>query len=72
MILFMTWYDSIITSIVNALETIYAKKTDLNNYIQKSNTSGLINNDGTIDTNLYATVDYVDETIGELDDWLTR
>lgn len=40
------WYDSIVSSVKNALEAIY---------IKKSNTSGLVKNDGTIDTNSYLT-----------------
>lgn len=36
-------------------EAIGSTKIDLTNYIQKSNTNGLIKNDGTIDTNTYLT-----------------
>lgn len=38
------WYDSIVTSIKNSLEAVF---------IKKSNTSGLVKNDGTIDTSSY-------------------
>lgn len=38
----------------NAWEKLGTQTIDLSNYIQKSNTSGLVKNDGTIDTNNYA------------------
>ena len=41
-------------------------KYSLANYIKKSQTTGLIKNDGTIDTNTYATTNYVDGAINGL------
>ena len=45
----------------NAWEKLGTQNIDLSNYIQKSNTSGLVKNDGTIDTTTYASKTYVDE-----------
>ena len=39
------------TKLINASDL----QPDLSNYVQKSNTSGLLKNDGTIDTNIYLT-----------------
>lgn len=43
----------------NAWEKLGTQNIDLSNYIQKSNTSGLVKNDGTIDTTTYTTLNLV-------------
>ena len=43
----------------NAWEKLGTQNIDLSNYIQKSSTSGLVKNDGTIDTTAYATLNLV-------------
>lgn len=40
------WFDSIVAIVQTALEAVFVKK---------SNTSGLLKNDGTVDTNTYLT-----------------
>lgn len=40
------WFDSIVSTVQTALEAVFVKK---------SNTSGLLKNDGTVDTNTYLT-----------------
>lgn len=40
------WYDGIVTSVKNALDAVFVKK---------NSTSGLLKNDGTVDTNTYLT-----------------
>lgn len=40
---------------------------DLSNYVQKSSTAGLIKNDGTIDTNSYATTSQIPDISGKAD-----
>lgn len=41
------WYDNIVNSITNAIETVYAKKTDLSNKVDKETGKGLSTNDFT-------------------------
>ena len=47
----------------NAWELLGTAQIDLSNYIQKSSTSGLVKNDGTIDTNIYATTSQIPTVI---------
>ena len=47
----------------NAWELLGSASIDLSNYIQKSNTSGLVKNDGTIDTSTYATTSQLPPTV---------
>ena len=50
----------------NAWEKLGQAQIDLSNYIQKSNTSGLVKNDGTIDTTVYAALSNFDYSQNEI------
>ena len=50
----------------NAWEKLGTQSIDLSNYIQKSNTSGLVKNDGTIDTTSYASINDISYSTSEV------